>query len=113
MRRVQRMIGMAAVLVLAVGAAAAQAQPQLAGTWMLDNAQSQFPAHGDKGPGGADAQGTQPNVKLVVEQHGNVVKVKRTTVMVSRERYMIENYVTVDTVQAELWKRVSVLYTAV
>src|SRR5207249_11158169 len=101
MRRVQRMIGMTAVLVLAVGAVTAQAQPQLAGTWMLDNAQSQFPAHGDKGPGGADAQGTQPKVKLVVEQQGNVVKVTRTTVMGSRERSMTETYVTDGTDQAQ------------
>jgi len=112
MRRVQRMIDMTAVLVLAVGAVAAQAQPQLAGTWMLDNAQSQFPAHGDKGPGGADAQGTQPKVKLVVEQQGNVVKVTRTTVMGSRERSMTETYVTDGTDQAQPGHRGSVVTRA-
>src|SRR2546430_17013571 len=101
MRRVQRMIGMTAVLVLAVGAVAAQAQPQLAGTWLLDNAQSQFPTHGDKGPGGADAQGTQPKVKLAVEQQGNVVKGTRTMVMCSLERSMTETYVTDGTDQAQ------------
>jgi len=106
------MIGMTAVLVLAVGAVTAQAQPQLAGTWMLDNAQSQFPAHGDKGPGGADAQGTQPKVKLVVEQQGNVVKVTRTTVMGSRERSMTETYVTDGTDQAGPGHRGSVVTRA-
>jgi hypothetical protein len=95
------MIGMTAVLVLAVGAVAAQAQPQLAGTWMLDPAQSQFPTHGDKGPGGADAQAPQPKIKLVVEQQGNAVKVTRTMVMGTRERSMTETYVTDGTDQAE------------
>jgi hypothetical protein len=95
------MIGMTAVLVLAVGAVAAQAQPQLAGTWMLDPAQSQFPTHGDKGPGGTNAQAPQPKIKLVVEQQGNAVKVTRTMVMGTRERSMTETYVTDGTDQAE------------
>src|SRR5437773_2532892 len=57
MTRAQRMIGpVAAALLLAVTAVTTQAQPQFAGTWTLDPAQSQFPAreggHGHKAPDG-------------------------------------------------------------
>src|SRR5438093_999106 len=46
MTRAKRTIGlMTAVLVLAVGALSAQAQPQFGGTWTLDPSQSQLPAH--------------------------------------------------------------------
>ena len=73
MTRRQSTIGLiAAALVLVVTAVTTQAQPQFAGTWTLDPAQSQFPAregHGHKAPDGALTQApTQPPVvKLVVE----------------------------------------------
>ena len=61
MKHVKRTIGLVtAVLVLAVTAAAVQAQPQFGGTWTLDRSQSQFPAHegrgGHRGPDGAPGQ---------------------------------------------------------
>ena len=112
MRRVQRMIGMTAVLLLAVGTVAAPAQPQFAGTWMLDRAQSQLPTHGGKRADGADAQAPRPEVKLVVEQQGNVVKVTRTMVRGTRERSMTETYVTDGTDQAEPGHRGSVVTRA-
>src|SRR5438094_9438851 len=64
MTRAKRTIRlMTAVLVLAVGALSAQAQPQVGGTWTLDPSQSQFPAregrHAQKTPDGAQPP-TQP-----------------------------------------------------
>src|SRR2546426_9121438 len=61
MTRAQRMIGpVAAALLLAVTAVTTQAQPQFAGTWTLEPAQSQFPAreggHGHKAPDGAQPE---------------------------------------------------------
>ncbi len=49
MRRLQRTIGTMAVLLLGIGVAAAQAEPQFSGSWVLDRSQSQFPQH--EGPG--------------------------------------------------------------
>ena len=98
MRRAQRMIGMTAGLLLAVGVVATQAQPQLAGTWVLDPAQSQFPTHGGRGP---DAQAAPPDVTLVVEQQGNVLKATRTMARGNREHSMSETYVTDGTDQVQ------------
>src|SRR2546427_5722234 len=61
MTRAQRMIGpVAAALLLAVTAVTTQAQPQFAGTWTLEPAQSQFPAreggHGHQAPDGAQPE---------------------------------------------------------
>ena len=36
MRRLQRTIGMMALLLLGIGVSAAQAEPQFAGSWVLD-----------------------------------------------------------------------------
>src|SRR5712691_4735887 len=68
MRRVQRMIGMTAVLLLAGGAVAAQAQPQLAVRGKLALGAVEHPGAGELrlGLGGADAQAPKPEVKLVV-----------------------------------------------
>src|SRR2546430_8603948 len=58
MTRAQRMIGpVAAALLLAVTAVTTQAQPQFAGTWTLEPAQSQFPAR----EGGQDRKSTRLN----------------------------------------------------
>ena len=110
MRRVQHMIGMMAVLLLAVGVA--QAQPQLAGTWVLDPAQSQFPSHDRKGHGGPDAQAQPPDVKLVVEQQGNMVKATRTVAQGNRQRSVTETYVADGAEQAQPGHRGSVVIRA-
>ena len=97
MTHVKRSIGLVtAVLVLAVTALAAQAQPQFGGTWTLDPSQSQLPAregHGQSGPGGAQGQGQPPVVKLVVEQSGTNFKVTRSMARDSKERAYTQSFV--------------------
>src|SRR6266478_1800614 len=76
MRRLQRTIGTMAVLLLGIGVAAAQAEPQFSGSWVLDRSQSQFPQHEGRGQKSPDAQvqpQQPPQVTLVVAYHGNVV----------------------------------------
>ena len=100
MTRTYRLLGpIAAVLLVAVVAVAAQAQPQFGGTWTLDRSQSQFPAwegrHGGKAP---DAQqGTAPKqppvVKLIVEQNGVNMKVTRAIARDDRERAYSQSFV--------------------
>jgi len=79
MTRAKRTIGlMTAVLVLAVGALSAQAQPQFGGTWTLDPSQSQFPAHegghAQKAPDGV-ADGTE---RTEQGHRGGTTKTKAT-----------------------------------
>lgn len=100
MTRAKRTIGLvAAVLLMAVTVVTVQAQPQFAGTWTLDSAQSQFPAreggHGQKAPDATkgDAQKQPPVVKLVVEQNGVNIKFTRTTARDNRERSSSESFV--------------------
>jgi len=102
MKHVKRTIGLVtAVLVLAVTAAAVQAQPQFGGTWTLDRSQSQFPAHegrgGHRGPDGAQGQQGQqtqpPVVKLTVEQSGTNFKVTRSMARDNRERAYTQSFV--------------------
>lgn len=112
MKLAQRIIGMTAMLLLAVGVVAAHAQPQFTGTWVLDPTQSQFPTHGDKGPGGPDAQAQRPDVKLVVEQQGNALKATRMVARGNRERSTSETYVTDGTDQAYSGRRGSVVTRA-
>lgn len=112
MKRAQLMIGTAAALLLAVGVAAAPAQPQLSGTWVLDRAQSQFPSHEGRGHGGPDAQAPPPEVKLRIEQQGNAVKVTRTMTMGTRERSMTDTYVADGSDQAHRGYRGNVVTRA-
>ena len=95
MTRVPRTIGSIVVLLLALVVATAQAQPQFTGTWVLDRAQSQLPSHGPHGQGMPDRQGAPPEVKLIVEQQGNLLKATRTVASGPRERSMSETF-TVD-----------------
>ena len=83
---------------MAVGLVAAQAEPQFAGTWVLDPAQSQLPAHAHKY---SDAQAERPDIKLVVEQQGNVLKTTRTVARGSRERSLTETFVADGTDQTQ------------
>lgn len=93
MTRAQRTLGWMVVLLLAVTVTAAQAQPQFTGTWVLDRAQSQLPAHGHHGKGMADPQAAPAEIKLIVEQQGNTLKATRTMLRGMRERSMSETFV--------------------
>ena len=107
MTRRQSTIGLiAAALVLVVTAVTTQAQPQFAGTWTLDPAQSQFPpreGHGHKAPDGTQTQApTQPPVvKLVVEQNGANIKVTRSMARDNRERSYSQSFVADGTERTE------------
>jgi hypothetical protein len=94
------MLGLfAAVLFVAVTTVPAQAQPQFAGTWTLDHAQSQFPArkgghHGHRGPEATPGEAKQPPVvKLIVEQDGVAMKVTRAIARDDREHSMSQSFV--------------------
>lgn len=102
MTRTHRLLGpIAAALLVAVTAVAAQAQPQFAGTWTLDRSQSQLPAfegrHGHhkapdaKAPEAAPKQ--PPVVKLVVEQNGVNMKVTRSMARGDHERSYSQAFV--------------------
>jgi hypothetical protein len=86
MKRLKRTIGTMALLLLGIGVAAAQAEPQLAGSWVLDRSQSQFPSHEGRVPQAPDAQHQPPQITLVVAQQGNTLKVTRTFVRGTHER---------------------------
>jgi hypothetical protein len=94
MRRLQRTIGTMTLLLLGVAVVAAQAEPQFAGSWVLDRSQSQFPPHEGRGHDAPSPQAQPPQVTLMVEQHGNTLKVTRTTTMGSQERSMTDTLVT-------------------
>jgi hypothetical protein len=86
---------MSALILLGIGVMAAQAEPQFAGSWVLDRSQSQFPAHEGRGQRPPDAQG-QPEpaqVTLVVAQQGNTLKVTKTFAMGTRQHSMTDTIV--------------------
>src|SRR3989442_2175823 len=112
MKRLQRTIGTMTLLLLAVGVVAAQAEPQFAGDWVLDRSQSQFPTHEGRGPDGSNAGRQRPDVKLVVQQQGNTLKVTRTMTMGSRERSMTDTVVTDGSDQAHQGYRGNVVTRA-
>ena len=93
MRRLQRTIGTMTLLLLGVGVVAAQSEPQFAGSWVLDRSQSQFPTHEGRDQDRRDDQVQPPEVKLVVEQHGTMLKVTRTMTRGTRERSMTDTLV--------------------
>jgi hypothetical protein len=104
------MIVTVATLLLSVGAVAAQAQPHFAGSWVLDPAQSQFRTHERKG---SDAQVERPEITLVVEQQGNVLKAKRTVAKGNRERSLTETYVADGSDQTKAGRHGAVVTRAV
>ena len=112
MKHAVRLIGIMAGLLLAVGVVATQAQPQFAGTWVLDRAQSQLPTHEGRKHRGPDPQAQPTDVKLVVEQQGHTVKATRTVARGNRERSMAETYVADGTEQAHPARRGSVVTRA-
>jgi len=115
MRRAKRTIGLVtALLVLATGAVVAQAQPQFSGTWTLDRAQSQFPAHegrhGQSGAQGQPAPGAQtqqqpPVIKLTVDQSGSNFKVTRSMARGDRERSFSQSFVADGSERSEQGRR--------
>jgi hypothetical protein len=90
MKRLHRTIATTALLLLGIGVTAAQAEPQFAGSWVLDRSQSQLPTHEGRGHKAPDAQQAPdvqrqpPQVTLVVAQQGNTLKVTRTFAMGTR-----------------------------
>jgi hypothetical protein len=97
MRRLQRTIGTMAVLLLGLGVAAAQAEPQFTGSWVLDRAQSQFPKHerqgqtqGQTAPDAQTQPQQPPQVTLTVAQQGNTLKVTRTIARGTRSHSMTD-----------------------
>jgi len=101
MKRLQGTIGTMALLLLGIGVAAAQAEPQFGGSWVLDRSQSQFPSHEGRAQKAPDAQQQPaaphqpPQVTLVVAQQGNTLKVTRTFAMGTRQ------HATTDTIVAD------------
>jgi len=67
MKRLQRTIGTMTLLLLGVAVVAAQAEPQFAGSWVLDRSQSQFPTHEGRGHGAPHPQAQPPQVTLMVD----------------------------------------------
>jgi hypothetical protein len=86
MRNRHRIIGMFTMLALAAGVVAAKAEPPLAGTWVLDAAQSQRPGHERKSDRGDNAQVQPAEIKLIVAQEGAMLRVTRTKTRGTQER---------------------------
>jgi len=106
MRRGYRTIGIVTALALVLGAGAVQAQPLLAGSWVLDRSQSQLPTwHGSGHDTQAAPQGTPPEIKLLIEQQGNVLKATRAMARGNTERSGSVTYVTDATDQADQGRR--------
>lgn len=94
MRSFKSTIAATAVLLLGVGAVAAQVEPQFTGVYTLDRSQSQLPWHEGRSQPDPQAQPTpRPDVKLVVEQQGATLKVTRIIAMGTRARSMTDTYV--------------------
>jgi hypothetical protein len=93
-----RVIGTMTLLLLGLGVVAARAEPQFAGAWVLDRAQSQPPAH--EGKRRPDAQAEPPVIKLVVEQHGATLRITRSIIMGTHERSTTDTFVADGTDQA-------------
>lgn len=81
-------------------AAAASAAPNLTGTWVLDQSQSEFhrpdAADGKDRQGGAGGhrdRGRRMDAKLTVAQDGNTLKVTRSVARDGRERTFTETYI--------------------
>jgi hypothetical protein len=86
MRNRHRITGVFTMLALAASVVAAKAEPPLAGTWVLDPAQSQRPAHERKSDRGDGAQAQPAEIKLIVAQEGAMLRVTRTKTRGTQER---------------------------
>ena len=121
MKRLHRTIGMMGLVLLGIGVATAQAEPQFSGNWVLDRSQSQFPAHrghAHNAPDGQQPPAQQPSdqqppaqqpavqrqppqITLVVAQQGNTLKVTRTFAMGARSHSMTDTIVADGTDQVQ------------
>ena len=112
MKRLKHTIATTALLLLGIGVAAAQAQPQFTGNWVLDRSQSQFPAHerhAQPAPDAQQAPGAQqpsvpqppPQITLAVVQQGNTLKVTRTFAKGTRSHAMTDTIVADGTDQVQ------------
>jgi hypothetical protein len=110
MRSAHRLIGILTGLLLVGTVAAAQAQPHLAGTWVLDRSQSQLPTH--RGQAVPDAQVQPPEVKLLVQQQGNTVKATRMVTRGDVERSVAVTLVTDGSEQSYTGRRGTVVTRA-
>jgi hypothetical protein len=110
MRRARLTTGTVVAILMAVGVVAAQAEPQFAGTWVLDPAQSQLPTHSRKH---SDALAERPDIKLVVEQQGHLLKATRTVAKGNRERSLSETFVADGTDQTHAARHGTVVTRAV
>jgi hypothetical protein len=110
MRSAHRLIGILTGLLLVGTVAAAQAQPQLTGTWVLDRAQSQLPTH--RGHAGPDAQAQPSDVKLLVQQQGNTMKATRMVARGNVERSVAVTYLTDGSEQSHAGRRGTVVTRA-
>jgi hypothetical protein len=111
MKRLQRTIVTMTLLLLGLGVAAAQAEPRFAGAWVLDRAQSQFPAHNR--PQRPDAQVQPPVITLTVEQQGATLKITRTMTMGTHERSTTDTLVADGTDQSRRGYRGQIVTRAV
>jgi hypothetical protein len=107
MRRTQFLFGILSVLLL-TSMVVAQAQAPFTGTWVLDRAQSQLPAHRGRGAAAPDSQVQPPEVKLTVAQQGSTLKATRTMVRGNQERSLAETYVADGSEQLQATPRGSV-----
>jgi hypothetical protein len=105
------MFGMVGALLLAGGVVSAQFEPQLAGSWVLDRSQSQFPSRPgkDRSP---DAQAQPADATLAIEQDGNVVKTTRTMARGNRRGSLSETYIADGTERSEPGRRGTVVTRA-
>src|SRR5262252_5536851 len=110
MKRLKHTIATTALLLLGIGVAAAQAQPQFTGNWVLDRSQSQFPAHerhaqpapdAQQAPGAQQPSVPQPPITLAVVQQGNTLKVTRTFAKGTRSHAMTDTIVADGTDQVQ------------
>lgn len=97
--KIKSLMSCALGILTLVAAAAAPAAPNLAGTWVLDRDQSEFPQRDSadgKGRHGGQREGRgHGEAKLTVAQDGNTLKVTRAMARNGKERTFTETY-TID-----------------
>ena len=99
MKRLHRTIATMTLLLIGIGAGAAQAEPQFAGSWVLDRSQSQLPTHEGRRHKAPDAQNQSPDqrqpsqVTLQVAQQGQTLKITRTVAKGTREHAITDTIV--------------------
>jgi hypothetical protein len=94
--KIKNLMSCALGVVVLLAAAAGHAAPNLAGTWVLDRDQSEFPqrdgAEGKRRHGGMRESRGPGEAKLTVAQDGNTLKVTRSLARNGKERTFTETY---------------------